>query len=92
VNGCDYCASAHTYLGKNLAKLSDDEIAANRNGASTDAKANAAVSFAVKPAQSRGTSLKRTSRRSRTPATPGAGDRDRRTSRSTRLPTMSTKP
>jgi uncharacterized peroxidase-related enzyme len=54
VNGCDYCASAHTYLGKNLAKLSDDEIAANRDGASTDAKANAAVGFAVKLAQSRG--------------------------------------
>ena len=27
-NGCDYCLSAHTYLGKNLAKLDDAEIAA----------------------------------------------------------------
>ena len=30
INGCDYCLSAHSYLGKNLAKLDDAEIAANR--------------------------------------------------------------
>lgn len=54
VNGCDYCASAHTYLGKNLSKLSDAEIAANRDGGSTDAKADAAVRFAVKLARLRG--------------------------------------
>ena len=53
-NGCDYCNSAHTYLGKNLAKLDDAEIAANRAGWSTDAKADAAVRFAVKVAQNRG--------------------------------------
>ena len=38
INGCDYCLSAHTYLGRNLAKLDDAEIAANRNGASNDPK------------------------------------------------------
>jgi AhpD family alkylhydroperoxidase len=27
-NGCDYCLAAHSYLGKNLAKLSDEEIGA----------------------------------------------------------------
>jgi uncharacterized peroxidase-related enzyme len=54
INGCDYCLSAHSYLGKNLAKLSDTEIAANRNGGSGDAKANAAVSFAVKLVKARG--------------------------------------
>jgi uncharacterized peroxidase-related enzyme len=54
VNGCDYCASAHTYLGKNLSKLPDAEIAANRNGGSIDVKADAAVRFAVKLAQLRG--------------------------------------
>jgi uncharacterized peroxidase-related enzyme len=48
INGCDYCLSAHTYLGKNLAKLDDAEMIANRNGASTDPKADAAVRFAVK--------------------------------------------
>jgi uncharacterized peroxidase-related enzyme len=54
INGCDYCLSAHTYLGKNLAKLDDAEIAANRNGASNDAKADAAIRFAAKVARERG--------------------------------------
>ena len=54
VNGCSYCLSAHSYLGKNLAKLSDAEIAANRDGGSTDAKADAAVRFAVKLVNARG--------------------------------------
>jgi uncharacterized peroxidase-related enzyme len=54
VNGCDYCLSAHTYLGKNLAKLDDAEIAANRGGASNDPKADAAVRFAAQVARTRG--------------------------------------
>ena len=54
VNGCDYCLSAHTYLGKNLAKLSEAEIAANREGMSSDSKADAAVRFAVKLVKTRG--------------------------------------
>lgn len=54
INGCGYCLSAHTYLGKNLAKLDDAEIAANRNGASNDPKADAAVRFAAKVATARG--------------------------------------
>lgn len=54
INGCGYCLSAHTYLGKNVAKLDDVELAANRKGRSNDAKANAAVGFAAKIAQSRG--------------------------------------
>jgi uncharacterized peroxidase-related enzyme len=54
INGCDYCLSAHSYLGKNLAKLSNTEIAANRNGGSTDPKADAAVRFAVKLVNARG--------------------------------------
>src|SRR3954468_4136440 len=53
-NGCDYCLSAHTYLGKNLAKLEDVEIAANRDGASSDPKANIAVRFAVQVVRARG--------------------------------------
>ena len=28
INGCNYCLSAHTYLGKNFAKLDDAEITA----------------------------------------------------------------
>jgi uncharacterized peroxidase-related enzyme len=54
VNGCDYCLSAHTYLGLNLAKISAEEIALNRKGTSTDVKAGAAVSFATKVARERG--------------------------------------
>lgn len=54
INGCDYCLSAHTYLGKNLAKLDDAEIAANRSGSSNDPKADAAVRFAAKIVRLRG--------------------------------------
>ncbi len=54
VNGCGYCLSAHTYIARNLAKLDDAEITANRNGASNDVKADAAVRFAVKLARGRG--------------------------------------
>lgn len=54
VNGCDYCNSAHTYLGANLAKLDDAEMAANRMGKSNDPKADAAVRFSVKLVQQRG--------------------------------------
>jgi uncharacterized peroxidase-related enzyme len=53
-DACDYCLSAHTYLGKTHSKLSDAEIAANRDGGSTDAKADAAVRFAIKVAETRG--------------------------------------
>lgn len=54
LNGCDYCLSAHTYLGKNLAKLDDGEIAASREGGSSDPKAAAALRFASKVVTSRG--------------------------------------
>ena len=54
VNACNYCLSAHTYLGKHVAKLDDLELAANRNGTSSDPKAAAAVQFATKVALARG--------------------------------------
>jgi uncharacterized peroxidase-related enzyme len=54
VNGCDYCLSAHTYLGLNVAKLDEPEIARNRAGGSSDQKADAAVRFAAKVARERG--------------------------------------
>lgn len=53
-NGCDYCLSAHTYIGLNLAKIDVAEIALNRKGASAEPKANAAVAFAVKVNEARG--------------------------------------
>lgn len=54
INSCDYCLSAHTYLGKNIAKLEESEINANRDGGSSDPKAAAAVLFATKVANGRG--------------------------------------
>lgn len=53
-NGCDYCLSAHTYLGLNLAKIDAAEIALNRQGGSSDPKANAAVHFARLVVETRG--------------------------------------
>jgi uncharacterized peroxidase-related enzyme len=53
-NGCDYCLSAHSYLGLNIAKIDEAEIALNRAGHSGDARADAAVVFARKVLDSRG--------------------------------------
>jgi len=53
-NGCGYCTAAHAFIGKNLAGLSDAEIAANRNGGSTDDRAAAAVRFAIAIVEARG--------------------------------------
>jgi uncharacterized peroxidase-related enzyme len=54
LNGCDYCLSAHTYLGRNVAKLDDAEMTANRAGTSLEPKAAAAVEFAAKVLRERG--------------------------------------
>jgi len=53
-NGCGYCLAAHTYLGKQVARLDDAEMAANRAGRSHEARADAAVRFAVRIAESHG--------------------------------------
>ncbi|HEU4592343.1 MAG TPA: peroxidase-related enzyme [Steroidobacteraceae bacterium] len=53
-NGCDYCLSAHAYLGKHVAKLDDAEMAANRRGVSNDPQADAAVRFARRVMELRG--------------------------------------
>lgn len=44
-NSCQYCVSAHTAIGRKTG-LDNEEIEANRNGTSQDAKADAAVKFA----------------------------------------------
>jgi uncharacterized peroxidase-related enzyme len=54
VNGCRYCLSAHTYLGRNLAKLDEAEMRENQRGASSDPKANVALAFAAKLTRERG--------------------------------------
>jgi uncharacterized peroxidase-related enzyme len=47
VNGCAYCLSAHTYIGRNLAKMADEDLALARDGHAEDRRANAAVELAV---------------------------------------------
>ena len=54
LNQCDYCLSAHTYLGKHAAKLDDTELNANRDASSDDAQAMAALRFARKLVIERG--------------------------------------
>jgi len=52
-NHCDYCASAHSVIGK-MVGLSPDDIGAGLRGGSIDAKADAAVKFARAVVDSRG--------------------------------------
>jgi uncharacterized peroxidase-related enzyme len=47
-NGCRYGLSLHTFRARNGIGLDDAEITANRNGASNDPQADAAVCFAGK--------------------------------------------
>jgi uncharacterized peroxidase-related enzyme len=44
-NGCEYCVSAHTAIGRKVG-LDSAEMLANRQGASADARAAAALAFA----------------------------------------------
>ena len=53
-NACDYCLAAHSYLGKNLAKLSDEDIAKARDGRAADVRTAAALQFAHRVAADRG--------------------------------------
>ncbi len=53
LNGCQYCLSAHSALGK-MVGLSDEEIADSRRGVSPDRKTEAALQFARKVVTERG--------------------------------------
>jgi len=53
-NGCGYCLAAHTYLGKNAAKLDDAELEAARDARSSDPKVAAALRFAKAVVRERG--------------------------------------
>jgi len=53
-NGCSYCLSAHTYLGKNVAKLSDTDMDTARSGHAADPKTHAALKFALRVASEHG--------------------------------------
>ena len=52
-NGCDYCASAHTFLGAKVG-LDENESQANLRGESSDKKIQAALTFATKLLEARG--------------------------------------
>lgn len=53
INGCQYCASAHSAIGK-MSGLDDTAIVDARRAASNDAKADAALKFASALVVSRG--------------------------------------
>ncbi|WP_432164366.1 carboxymuconolactone decarboxylase family protein [Streptomyces tendae] len=54
-NRCTYCLSAHTFLGKNVAKLDSDEIERARHAQSTDPHTAALLALSDAIAQGRGT-------------------------------------
>ena len=51
---CEYCVAANSFVARNIGKISPREIARNRQGASDDPRASAAVRFAVKVAEQNG--------------------------------------
>ncbi len=53
-NDCDYCLAAHSYIGKNLVKLSDEEINRARDGLATVPRHAAALRFAQRVAAEHG--------------------------------------
>lgn len=53
INQCDYCASAHTALGKGTG-LDKDELASNLRGQSQDSKTQAALTFCRETIEKRG--------------------------------------
>ena len=53
LNGCQYCLSAHSALGK-MVGLGDEEIADSRRGLSPDRKTEAVLQFARKVVAERG--------------------------------------
>lgn len=54
VNGCNYCLSVHSYVGDKFNHLAKEEMELNRQGHSTDPRADAALRFGYKVAKSRG--------------------------------------
>ncbi|MGV9801555.1 carboxymuconolactone decarboxylase family protein [Mycobacterium sp. NPDC003449] len=54
LNGCEYCLSAHTYLGANVAKLDADELDAARHGRSADPRVTALLALSQSIAENAG--------------------------------------
>lgn len=53
LNRCEYCLSAHTFLGTH-AGLSEEEVLANREGTSSDPKANAVLALVTSVVKKQG--------------------------------------
>ena len=53
-NGCDYCLSAHNFIGEKLVKIDEDSLHAARQGQNRDHKITAALTFARTLVQKRG--------------------------------------
>jgi uncharacterized peroxidase-related enzyme len=53
LNSCDYCLAAHSALGR-MQRLSDEELLDSRRGTSTDARTEAALTFAQRVVEARG--------------------------------------
>jgi uncharacterized peroxidase-related enzyme len=46
-NACNYCLSAHTFIGKNLVHIDDDTLTKARNANAADIKTDAILKFAT---------------------------------------------
>src|SRR5207248_1125241 len=53
-NGCEYCLSAHTYIGEHIAKLDTAELAAARTAHSSDPHTEALLALSDSIARGRG--------------------------------------
>jgi uncharacterized peroxidase-related enzyme len=53
-NGCEYCLSAHTYIGANLAKVDAEELVKARDAESADPHTSALLKLSDAIARSRG--------------------------------------
>lgn len=53
-NGCDYCLSAHTYIGTKMAGLSPQEAEAARGGRAGEPRAEAVLALAATVLRTRG--------------------------------------
>jgi len=54
INGCEYCLSAHTYIGANIAKVDADELENARHAESRDAHTAALLALTDAITRSRG--------------------------------------
>lgn len=53
-NGCEYCLSAHTYIGAHIAKVDADELEAARDAKSSDPRTGALLALSDAVARGRG--------------------------------------